>query len=83
MVDIDPHELSKFTPNDFHLDLGIESDFHLFFQSLFTKSMDLICRSFCWYLAFPDKDLGKRNILFVPRKSTSVMIMWTAMFLLK
>ena len=34
LVDIDPYELSKFTPNDFHLDLGIESDFPSFFQSL-------------------------------------------------
>jgi acetolactate synthase I/II/III large subunit len=34
LVDIDPFELSKFTPNDFHLDLGIESDFPSFFQSL-------------------------------------------------
>ena len=34
LVDIDPHELSKFTPNDFHLDLGIESDFPSFFQNL-------------------------------------------------
>jgi len=34
LVDIDPYELSKFTPNDFHLDLGIESDFHSFFRCL-------------------------------------------------
>ena len=38
LVDIDPYELSKFTPNDFHLDLGIESDFSSFFQSLFENS---------------------------------------------
>ncbi len=34
LVDIDPHELVKFTSNDFHLDLGIESDFPSFFNSL-------------------------------------------------
>jgi len=34
LVDIDPHELIKFTSNDFHLDLGIESDFSSFFESL-------------------------------------------------
>jgi len=34
LVDIDPYELSKFTPNDFHLDLSIESDFSSFFQCL-------------------------------------------------
>jgi acetolactate synthase-1/2/3 large subunit len=41
LVDIDPYELSKFTPNDFHLDLGIESDFPQFFQSLFELSHGL------------------------------------------
>jgi len=34
LVDIDPYELSKFTPNDLHLDLGIETDFPSFFQGL-------------------------------------------------
>jgi len=34
LVDIDPYELSKFTSDDFHLDLGIESDFPSFFQCL-------------------------------------------------
>ena len=34
LVDIDPYELSKFTANDFHLDLAIESDFSSFFQCL-------------------------------------------------
>jgi acetolactate synthase I/II/III large subunit len=34
LVDIDPHELSKFTTHDFHLDLGIKSDFPSFFQDL-------------------------------------------------
>ena len=34
LVDIDPYELNKFTPNDFHLDLGIESDLKSFFDQL-------------------------------------------------
>ncbi len=34
LVDIDPFELQKFTANDFHLDLGIESAFPEFFQAL-------------------------------------------------
>jgi acetolactate synthase-1/2/3 large subunit len=34
LVDIDPYELTKFTPNDFHLDLGIQSDFYSFFKNL-------------------------------------------------
>jgi acetolactate synthase-1/2/3 large subunit len=34
LVDIDPNELVKFTSNDFHLDLGIESDFPSFFHGL-------------------------------------------------
>jgi acetolactate synthase-1/2/3 large subunit len=34
LVDIDPQELSKFTSNDFHLDLGIESDLPSFFQAI-------------------------------------------------
>jgi acetolactate synthase-1/2/3 large subunit len=34
LVDIDPHELTKFTSNDFHLDLCIESDFPCFFKGL-------------------------------------------------
>lgn len=34
MVDIDPYELSKFTKNDFHLDLGIEAELEPFFKSL-------------------------------------------------
>ena len=38
LVDIDPHELNKFTSNDFHLDLGIESDFPSFFENLSESS---------------------------------------------
>lgn len=34
LVDIDRQELVKFTPNDFQLDMGIESDFPSFFQLL-------------------------------------------------
>lgn len=34
MVDIDHYELTKFTENDFHLDLGIESDLAPFFRNL-------------------------------------------------
>ena len=34
MVDIDPYELSKFTKNDFQLDLGIESELAPFFKAL-------------------------------------------------
>jgi acetolactate synthase-1/2/3 large subunit len=34
LVDIDPYELNKFTPNDFQLDLGIESDLPSFFGGL-------------------------------------------------
>lgn len=34
LVDIDPYELNKFTSNDFHLDLGIQSDFPTFFQQV-------------------------------------------------
>jgi len=41
LVDIDPYELNKFTPNDFHLDLGIESDFPSFFQSLAESAGEL------------------------------------------
>jgi acetolactate synthase-1/2/3 large subunit len=41
LVDIDPCELSKFTPNDFHLDLGIESDFPSFFGHLSEASPDI------------------------------------------
>lgn len=41
LVDIDPYELSKFTPNDFHLDLAIESDFPSFFQCLSGASQGL------------------------------------------
>jgi len=50
LVDIDPYELSKFTPNDFHLDLGIESDFPSFFQSLskFTQGIDHFDRFAPW-----------------------------------
>jgi len=38
LVDIDPFELSKFTANDFHLDLAIASDFPSFFQRLAESS---------------------------------------------
>jgi acetolactate synthase-1/2/3 large subunit len=38
LVDIDPYELTKFTSNDFHLDLGIESDFPSFFHGLSASS---------------------------------------------
>jgi acetolactate synthase I/II/III large subunit len=38
LVDIDPYELTKFTSNDFHLDLGIESDFPSFFRKLSESS---------------------------------------------
>ncbi len=34
MVDIDPQELTKFTQNDFQLDLGIESDLAPFFNEV-------------------------------------------------
>ena len=34
MIDIDPYELTKFTPNDFQLDLTIESDLKTFFNQV-------------------------------------------------
>ncbi len=34
LIDIDPHELSKFTQNDFRLDLGVQSPLPLFFKLL-------------------------------------------------
>ena len=40
LVDIDPHELVKFTSNDFHLDLGIESDLPSFFHRLSGSSKE-------------------------------------------
>lgn len=37
MIDIDPHELTKFTPNDFALDMGIQSDLKSFFECAFNQ----------------------------------------------
>jgi acetolactate synthase I/II/III large subunit len=34
LLDIDPHELTKFTANDFHLDMGIETELAPFFNEL-------------------------------------------------
>jgi len=34
LIDIDPQELKKFTPNDFALDLAIEADLNSFYQSI-------------------------------------------------
>jgi acetolactate synthase-1/2/3 large subunit len=34
LIDIDPYELSKFTSNDFQVDLGIESELFPFFKSV-------------------------------------------------
>ncbi len=50
LVDIDPHELRKFTTNDFHLDLGIESDFPSFFQQMtaFAKEEKVSDRFVTW-----------------------------------
>jgi len=43
LIDIDPNELNKFTSNDFHLDLAIESDLPSFFKSISKPVEGEIC----------------------------------------
>ena len=43
LIDIDPNELNKFTSNDFHLDLAIESDLPSFFKGISKPVEGEIC----------------------------------------
>ncbi len=40
LIDIDPHELNKFTQNDFKLDMGIQSPLPLFFKLMISLAGD-------------------------------------------